>query len=84
MKLKDEQGNQWDFSLVQHKDEQAVVGYLSKVKPNPMPEPEEGDWYHVDSKNVVVWRNDTIDCLNRTNGIITEIRKADGTVWRRG
>ena len=82
MKLKDEQGNEWDFFLLQDGDEQGVLGYLSKKKPNPMPELEKGDWCMSTLQGMNVWIDSPMGREEREAGRIIEIRKANGTVWR--
>lgn len=56
-------------------------GSLTEVKEiNPMPELEIGDWYKTEMEFLCVWRNDS---QYVEKGLILEIRKANGTVWRK-
>ena len=80
MKLEDEQGNEFEFRE-QWGTSIGRFGYLCPW--NPLPELEEGDWY-LSNGCLFRWLNDYIDIRDRTNWEITEIRKANGTVWKRG
>lgn len=56
---------------------------LRKLPDNPMPELEIGDWYRATSGGVLKWAGDQWDQAKRDNGLINEIRKQNGVVWRR-
>lgn len=80
MKLKDEQGNEWEFS-VEVGNWERKYGTLIKLEPNPMPDLEDGDWYMIKYpyQDFHIMRKGNI---YQSDNII-EIRKSNGTVWRR-
>lgn len=90
MKLKDEKGNEFEFtnglgilraSLVDIKT--PTYGYLIPI--NPIPELEVGDWYLLSNGRLFEYEADAGDIdieLLRTR-VIQEIRKANGTVWKK-
>lgn len=86
MKLRDEKGNEWEFD-VQVGNCDRKYGILIKKESNPMPELEVGDWYILGSPSEgyrpLRWRGDCFDREWESLGRIVEIRKKDGTVWRR-
>lgn len=73
-------GGCWQ-SLLRDDCDEALI--LFKLPSNPMPELSVGDLYFFGTK-CTNWFDDPIDRLRRHNGQITEIRFADGRIWRRG
>lgn len=83
MKLKDERGSEWEFD-VQIGNCDRKYGILIKKESNPMPDLEEGDWYLVqDGIYAFLWKGDERDKRCGRVSAITEIRKSNGTVWKR-
>ena len=61
-----------------------LIGLRKLPDPNPMPKLEVGAWYEYQDGWIHKWRDDSLDRKAAMNNYISEIRKADGTVWRRG
>ena len=80
MKLKDEKGNEFEF---RGKGGTTIARFGYLCPSNPMPALEKGDWYLTNQGCALSWLDDHVDIKNRNNGHIIEIRKADGTVWRK-
>lgn len=89
MKLKDEQGNEYEFKNELELRQAGVTtymlgvinGYLAPI--NPMPELEVGDWFQSNSMGINVWINSPMGIAELELGRITEIRKANGVTWRK-
>ena len=80
MKLKDEQGNEFEFRE-QGGTTIARFGYLCPS--NPMPKLEVGDWYQLSNGSLFKYEADAGDIELLRTRVIQEIRKANGTVWKK-